>query len=229
MGQIYFISGIDTNVGKSVATGLMARYLVDRKPGKIITAKLVQTGNVGSSEDILVHRKMMGVPSFPEDAEGLTAPQIFPFPASPHLAAKLVGKTVDTAKIAKSVETLASRYETVLVEGAGGLMVPLSENLLTIDFVKTQRWPIILVSDGRLGSINHTLLSLEACATRYLRVAGLVYNRFVHEDSTIAQETRRIAGVYMGLYGFRPETVVEMPLLSKGKTTGVDFSPIFGC
>lgn len=129
MGMVYFISGIDTDSGKTVAVGLMARYLL-KQGVNVITAKLVQTGNEGFSEDLLKHRDMMGVGEFPEDREGLTAPQIFKFPASPHLSAQLEGRSVDVEVICDAVRTLATRYEVVLVEGAGGLAVPLTESLL---------------------------------------------------------------------------------------------------
>ena len=77
--SVYFISGIDTDIGKSVAVGMMARDLHARGK-RVITMKLVQTGNDGFSEDLDKHRAMMNVPRFPEDEAGLTAPQIFRFP-----------------------------------------------------------------------------------------------------------------------------------------------------
>ena len=80
--NIYFISGIDTDIGKSIAVGMMARFL--HHTGKhVITLKLVQTGNTGFSEDIARHREIMGSGLFPEDMEHVTAPEIYTFPASP--------------------------------------------------------------------------------------------------------------------------------------------------
>ena len=82
MGKVYFVSGIDTGVGKTVVTGLMARALA--AGGRdVITVKFVQTGNVGGSEDIDVHRAICGGHRFPEDEAGLTAPPVFRFPSSP--------------------------------------------------------------------------------------------------------------------------------------------------
>ena len=119
-GVVFFVSGTGTDVGKTVATGLMARWLL-AMGRDVITVKLVQTGNVGRSEDIEAHRRLMGGVRFPEDDAGLTAPQIFEFPSSPLLAARLEGKSVDVAKIVDSVEACAAAHEVVLVEGAGGL------------------------------------------------------------------------------------------------------------
>jgi hypothetical protein len=106
-GRVYFISGIDTGVGKTVVTGLMARWL--RATGRdVITVKMVQTGNTGFSEDLDAHRALAGMDRLPEDDLGLTAPQIFAFPSSPELAARLEGRTVDLEKIAHAVTTCAA-------------------------------------------------------------------------------------------------------------------------
>ena len=174
--MVYFVSGVDTDAGKSIATGWLARKLMARGT-RVATVKLVQTGNLGASEDIARHRAMMGT-ELPEDAQGLTAPQLFPYPCSPHLAARLAGGRVEPARMLEAVRTLAERYETVLVEGAGGLAVPLTEELLTIDFVQAQGWPVIFVTGGVLGSINHSLLAFEALKRRGMTVAQILYNRY---------------------------------------------------
>ena len=128
---------------------------------------------------------------FPEDEEGLTAPQIFKFPASPLLAAGLEGRTVDLKRIAASVETCAKRHEIVIVEGAGGLLVPLTEETLTADFVAEQGWPLILVASGRLGAINHILLSMEAAKARGIPFAGIVMNDYPQTDPLLFEDARK--------------------------------------
>lgn len=196
MNGVYFISGIDTEIGKTVATGYLAKQLLDQGIN-VITQKLVQTGNVGQSEDIIKHRQMMGK-TFPEDEQGLTAPQIFSYPASPHLATKLDGRALDFTAIEQATEVLQSRYDVVLLEGAGGLMVPLTEEKLSIDYVAEKKYPIILVTSGRLGSINHTLLSLFAIQQYQLDVYAVVFN-CVHDaqDQMIADETKRYLKNYL--------------------------------
>ena len=137
-GEILFVSGIGTGVGKSVVTGELARRL--RAAGRdAITVKLVQTGNVGRSEDLELHRRLMGGVRFPEDDAGLTAPQIFAFPASADLAARLEGRKVDLRRMVRSVNACARRHEVVLVESAGGLFVPLTAKTLTIDLAASER------------------------------------------------------------------------------------------
>lgn len=201
--KVFFVSGIDTNIGKSYVTGYLAREW--KNCGlRTITQKLIQTGNTDISEDIERHRHIMGVGLLAEDNEGLTMPEIFTYPCSPHLAAEIDGREIDFQKINRATETLAERFDAVLLEGAGGLMVPLTRDLLTIDFVAKQGYKLILVTSGRLGSINHTLLSLEAIAHRGIHLHSLVYNLYPEcEDKIIQADTMEYLQNY--LRGHFPE------------------------
>lgn len=185
--KVYFVSGIDTDAGKSYATGFLARCW--REQGlRTITQKFIQTGNAGRSEDIELHRRIMGCGLLPEDRERLTMPEIFTFPASPLLASKIDGRAVDFGKIERATATLAGRYDRVLLEGAGGLMVPLTEELLTIDYIARRQYPLIFITSGRLGSINHTLLSLEAVKRRGIRLDRVLYNSYPEETNPLLRD-----------------------------------------
>ena len=189
MKGVYFVSGIDTDIGKTVATGVLAKQLLQQ--GKsVITQKPVQTGCHDIADDIAVHRKIMGIPMQEADKQRLTMPEIFSYPASPHLSARLDGRALDLDKIRTTTQELATQYEIVLVEGAGGLMVPLTENLLTIDYILQQDYPVILVTSGRLGSINHTLLSFVALKQYGISLHSLIFNH-IHDskDETVAGDT----------------------------------------
>ncbi len=175
--MIHFISGIDTDAGKSIATGWLAQRLQSQGI-RVITQKLVQTGNISTSEDIARHRAMMGGITLPEDKEGLTATEIFSYPCSPHLAAKIDGRAIDLDRITAATQRLNARYDEVLLEGAGGLMVPLTDELLTIDYLQQCGYPLIFVTGGILGSISHTLLAFEVLASRKINVEHILYNRF---------------------------------------------------
>ena len=225
MGRVYFVSGIDTGIGKTVATGLMARSLA--AAGRdVVTVKLVQTGNDGFSEDIDAHRAMMGG-RLPEDDEGLTAPQIFKFPSSPLLAAAREGRTVDVEAICRAVRACAARREVVLVESAGGLDVPLTDELLSVDLAAREGWPLVLVTCGRLGSINHTLLSLEAAKSRGMSVAGVVHNWCDGADPEIDRDAAETVRRYLARWGF-PPVVVRVPRVDPaGPCPAVDFSALF--
>lgn len=195
--NVYFISGIDTDAGKSYATGFLAREW--NKNGKrTVTQKLIQTGNVGHSEDIDLHRRIMGISFTQEDREGLTMPEIFSYPASPHLASRLDNRPIDFAKIKQATEELSKRYDYVLLEGAGGLMVPLTEEFLTIDYIAQEQYPLIFVTSGKLGSINHTLLSLEAIQKRGIILDTVLYNLYpTVEDTTIQNDTMNFIKAYL--------------------------------
>ncbi|MCL5768144.1 dethiobiotin synthase [Acinetobacter sp. ANC5681] len=194
---IYFVSGIDTEIGKTYATGYLAKLWTEQGQ-RVITQKLVQTGNVDVSEDIEKHREIMGSGWFPEDHEKLTMPEIFSYPASPHLATRLDGRDLDFAKIEAATKELAQRFDVVLLEGAGGLMVPLTTELLTIDYIAQHQFPVILVTSGRLGSINHTLLSLEALKQRDLNLHALVYNlKDESKDPLISKDTADYLKAYL--------------------------------
>ena len=149
-GKVIVVSGIDTDIGKTVATGLMARWFKD---GGInaITMKMAQTGCSGLSEDIIEHRRRASQEMFEEDAMGLTCPYVFPVPCSPHLAARLEGRTIDPEVISGAAEQLAANYDYVLIEGVGGLFVPLNDSVLVIDLIKDKNWPVILVTGPHLG------------------------------------------------------------------------------
>lgn len=195
--HIYFVSGIDTDAGKSYCTAWYAAQLI--KEGKrTITQKFIQTGNVGHSEDIDLHRSLMGTGYLPEDREGLTMPEIFSYPASPDLASRIDQRPIDFDKIEQATQELARRYEVVLVEGAGGLMVPLKDEYLTIDYITEKNYPLIFVTSGKLGSINHTLLSLEAIARRGITLDTVLYNLYpTIEDPTIQQDTKQYLQRYL--------------------------------
>ena len=209
---VYFISGIDTGIGKTYTTGYLAK-LWNEQGKKTITQKLIQTGNSDISEDIEQHRKMMQMGWFPEDETKLTMPEIFTYPASPHLATKIDGREIDFQKIEDATQQLAHKYEAVLLEGAGGLMVPLTTEMLTIDYLAEKKFPVILVSSGRLGSINHTLLSLEALKSRGLELYALAYNlNDESQDPLISKDTSDYLKVYLAKH-FPQAQWIDIPVL----------------
>ena len=211
-GSVYFISGIDTGIGKTYATGYLAK-LWNEQGKKTITQKLIQTGNVDISEDIEQHREIMAMGWFPEDETKLTMPEIFSYPASPHLATKIDDREIDFQKIEQATQQLAEKYDVVLLEGAGGLMVPLTIDLLTIDYVAEEKYPVILVTSGRLGSINHTLLSLEALKSRGLELYALAYNlNDESQDKLISKDTAEYLKGYLAKH-FPQSLWLDIPVL----------------
>ncbi|OOR89642.1 dethiobiotin synthase [Moraxella caviae] len=184
----YFITGIDTDAGKSYATGILAKSLLACGV-RTTTQKLVQTGDTTASTDIQTHRKLMGIPPTADDIAGLSCPFIFAKPASPHLAARLENRTLCLDTLTKATNTLAARHDVLLLEGAGGVLVPLTKDVLTLDYIARHQYPAIVVTSARLGSINHTLLTLEAISARKLPLHAVIFNAYFDNDTDISRDT----------------------------------------
>lgn len=191
------MTGIGTDVGKTYATGWLAARLA-AEGHNVITQKLIQTGCKEYADDILTHRRIMGIPMQPRDTDHTTAPLILSYPASPHLAARIDGREIDFGIATRATETLLGEYDTVLIEGAGGLMAPLTEEYLTIDYIADRRLPAIVVTNGYLGSINHTILTVEALAARGIKVEAVIYNPYFDSaDTTVSSESREYIGRWL--------------------------------
>lgn len=195
MKGTFFITGIDTNIGKSYATGWLAREW-NSKGIKTITQKMIQTGNVGHSEDIDLHREIMGIPFTPEDKERITFPIVYSYPASPHLAAEIDDRIIPIEKITESTR-YSKAGTTWFCRRSRRLMVPITRRYLTVDYIADQQLPVILVTSGRLGSINHTLLSIEALVNRNIPLYGIVYNTFPKTDERIDKDTEEYLKTYL--------------------------------
>lgn len=199
--SVLFISGIDTDIGKTYATAMIAKALMQQGVN-VITQKLVQTGvsincdtgEMNIADDIVTHRQLMNIPLQPCDLDYTTCPYRYKKPASPHLSAALVNDVLDPKVITKTTQQLQQSYDTILLEGAGGLLVPMTKQLLTLDYIAQVGYRVILVTSGRLGSINHTLLSLEAIKARGLTLHSVIYN---HIHDSAAQTDDEIANSTM--------------------------------
>ncbi|MDH6533999.1 ATP-dependent dethiobiotin synthetase BioD [Parabacteroides sp. 52] len=196
VGKSIFITGIDTHIGKSYATGYIANLFTAQNK-KVITQKFIQTGNTGISEDIEVHRKIMNIPLLPEDKQTLTQPVVLSYPASPHLAARIDNTVIDLNKISAATAALEQAYDLVLIEGAGGIRVPINEDYTTLDYIKQQKLPVIIVTTPRLGSINHTLLTLDICRFNHIPVYAVAYNTYNIQDDIISDDTKQYLTNYL--------------------------------
>lgn len=215
-----FICGTDTGVGKTLITGYLAGYL--RRQGvNVITQKWVQTGCDCSSEDLEMHRQLAGLEDDPELAP-LVNPYCLPLAASPHFAAAQAGVTIEPEVIVSAYRQLAWRFDLVLVEGVGGVMVPLREDLITIDMIARLGLVALVVVENRLGCINHTLLTIEALQNRQVPVFGLIFNRLRQdEDERILRDNVEIIPTLSGICPFG-----EMPYLSDPLHGAKAFEPI---
>ncbi|MHB8862577.1 MAG: dethiobiotin synthase [Pirellulaceae bacterium] len=174
----FFITGTDTDVGKTMATAAICAML--RQKGlNSVPVKPVQTGCDRSDEgltapDLEFSLASCGMQLGREDRDALCLYR-YQAACSPHLAAEIENNPIDPLRIIRAVKTLQARYANLLVEGAGGILVPLTRSYLMLDLMQDLALPVILVSRPGLGAINHTLLSLAALRSRALAVAGVVF------------------------------------------------------
>jgi len=176
--------------------------------------------------DVDVHRRLMGDPGpAPEPSPSDRCPYRFSLPASPHLAAAREGRRVDPAVVEAAYRRLAMTHDAVLVEGAGGFLVPLSEELLTGDLVARIGLPVLVVAGNRLGCVSDVLLTVEAVRRRGIPLLGVVFNRLPGEgDGTSAEvqadNPRIVAEIAQA------HVLGEVPLLS-GPVHGAEaFAPV---
>lgn len=223
---VYFITGIDTDIGKTVTTGLLACWLHDVGQ-TVITQKLVQTGCVGISEDIAQHRKIMGIDLLPEDRKRLTCPYLFAKPCSPHLAAEKEDVVIDLHRIEAATAALLVSYDFVLLEGVGGLYAPLTREVTTIDYVEKNNYPLIIVSSSRLGSLHHTLSLLEIAKRRELMVCGIIYNRYGEKDCEIGDDTKHVIQRAMVGFGYAGPVIDLVELGEAGDRNREEYMRLF--
>ena len=192
-----FVGGTDTGVGKTLICGCLLAFL----HGKGIRAgyqKWVSTGSSEGSEDASLCRQMAPL-AFLEDTV-LHVPYRFSLPASPHLAAETAGTAIDATSLKKSFMQLRQHFQTLVVEGVGGLLVPLAQHLLLADFVAELSIPTLLVCRSGLGTINHTLLSIEACNKRGIPLKGLIFSdESPHTDERLVVDNMEIIAALSGV------------------------------
>lgn len=177
MSRGLFITGTDTGVGKTIVAATLARLLrlrgINVGVMKPVTSGCREVkGRLVSDDELLLCR-----------AAGLacsddSAPYLLREPLAPAEAAKLDGVRIDFAHLRECYNRLAAVHDAVIVEGAGGLMVPLAGGLLTADLIRELDLPLLVVARPNLGTINHTVLTCFAARQMDLNVAGVIINNF---------------------------------------------------
>ena len=165
-----FITGTDTDVGKTAISGAILKMLQGHR--NAVYWKPVQTGTIlGDDTKSLI--EMTGLSGDKFETPGYR----FPEPLSPHLAAAKWGKSVEIDSLVEKYEAMTAQGKFVVVEGAGGLLVPLNERTLQVTLIKRLKTPVIVVAEDRLGAINHSLLTLQACREIDIPVLGLILTK----------------------------------------------------
>ncbi len=172
-----FIAGTDTGVGKTFITAALCSDLITLGL-KVGIQKWVTTGCSSGSGDIQFIKSFVAKVHGKETARKLPAssPYCLSFPASPHLASALDEVEIDADKILHEYKKMALMCQILLVEGTGGIMVPVTRSLLFSDILQRAMPLVILVARSGLGTINHTLLTIEALRTRGLDILCVILN-----------------------------------------------------
>jgi dethiobiotin synthetase len=116
-------------------------------------------------------------------------PVFFPIPASPLMAAEILNTTVDLKTVTKKFNFLRKKYDYTLVEGIGGIMVPITTKFLLLDLIKKMSLPIIIVATPKLGSINHTILTINACKEIKIPIIGVIFNQMPTHPNVVESLT----------------------------------------
>lgn len=184
-----FVTGTDTGVGKTYVSAGIATALRYRnvdvgvmKPAE--TGCRMRSGRLVPRDALLLMKSALV-----RDPLSLVNPYRFRNPLAPSVAAERVGKKIDADKILKAFHALRERHDFMIVEGAGGIMVPLSEHYTYLDLARTMGLPVLIVARPGLGTINHTLLTIAALKGRNIAIAGIVINHALDRKPGLAEET----------------------------------------
>jgi len=187
-----FITATGTDVGKTLVTAGLLRSILARGR-RTIAAKPFQTGCMKSvdgtlvPEDVVAYERASGIDYAALPAEAICRYRFEPA-CSPHLAAEQIDVECSAQEAIRSIRLLESSYDTILVEGAGGMLVPLGSEETMLDLAVGLGLPVVVVVDNRLGCINHTLMTIETIRRASLDLVGIIMN----ETSPPADEVDRM-------------------------------------
>ncbi|MBW7898027.1 ATP-dependent dethiobiotin synthetase BioD 1 [Candidatus Brocadiaceae bacterium B188] len=189
MGKGYFITGTDTHVGKTmVAGGLAALYRnkgLDVGVMKPIATGCKRVNNTLISDDAIFLKNSAEV----DDEYELINPVSLEQPLAPTIAARLSDTKIDLEKIRMAYDSLCERHEYLIIEGIGGLLVPIDEYYFVVDLAYEMELPVIVVCRPNLGTINHTLLTVSYAREHGLTVKGIVMNESTENGNDVVMRT----------------------------------------
>lgn len=187
----YFITGTDTDVGKTVVTSLLLSYLkntgVDVFPYKPIQSGAILEDGKLQAPDVQMYQRVL-----PQLQSEKACTYLLKKASSPHLAAKEEDVTFDVNSIIKNTVQLEAAHDLILVEGAGGAVVPIQGDYCMIDLMKDLQLPVILVGRAGLGTINHTVLTVMALQSANIHIEGILLNCIQTGDKTIEEDNAKV-------------------------------------
>ncbi len=190
-----FVTGTSTEVGKTVVAAMIAHTLAGE--GKRVA--VFKPAVTGLDEGVETDHELLRRASGSSQSDEEIAPYRYGPPASPHLAAALAGEEIDPGRLRSAAAAAAQGADAIVCEGVGGLLVPLSPTYLVRDIAVDLGYPLVVVAAPGLGTINHTLLTIEAARAAGLEVAALVLNPWPAEPSEIEGDNRETIAALAGV------------------------------
>lgn len=208
----FFVTGTDTEVGKTLVTGALIVKLRDAgldavgfKP--VVAGTYIDANGCKLNEDLETLRIASGLA--PQEIS--LCPYVLDEPAAPHLVAKNQGLRLDCTTILHAQKELQSQFHSIVIEGAGGFLVPLNESEDLGDLAQAFDFPVIVVVGMRLGCINHALLTCEAIQSRQLNIAGWVANTTSHKMPFFEENLETLQErIYAPFLGVVPSLPLEL-------------------
>jgi len=192
-----FITGTDTGVGKTFITLALARALMARGID-VGVMKPISCGPMDDNDAVYLKKELKI-----SDPLDLINPIRLRLPLAPYAASAILRKKIDLKKIFKAFKKLLITHEIVLVEGVGGVLVPIKKNYFAADLAKDLNIPAIIVARAGLGTINHTLLTVEALRSRKVDILGIIMNGFTGKELSEKTNSKII------------ENITRIPVLAK--------------
>lgn len=196
----YFITGTDTDVGKTYVTAGLASAI--KKNG--INIGIMKPFAAGTKETTGYKSKDVQILSEAADVnddEKIINPYFFPIPASPYTATQNLGIKVDISIALDSLKKLRMIHDVLLVEGMGGVMTPIMEDYFITDLIKDMNLDTIIICSSRIGTVNHTLMTCKICKTSGIKIRGIIINNLDEHGYPLDELKRDL------------ESLTELPVL----------------
>jgi dethiobiotin synthetase len=231
--QGLFVTGTDTDVGKTWITCLIASHLRSQSASVGVYKPACSGSQQEDGHTYWSDIRALSAATGDQFATERICPQRFHAPLAPPVAASEEGKEVDADLLRRGIDWWSSEVENLLAEGVGGLLCPLTESEVVADLAVATGFPILIVARAGLGTINHTLLTIEAAKARGLAIAGVVLNHATTdsiEPTFVASNARQITDYgnvrVLGFCDYNSSTIVNA---ASGEPIVSDWLSLFGC
>ncbi|HEX7058576.1 MAG TPA: dethiobiotin synthase [Solirubrobacterales bacterium] len=217
-----FVTGTGTEVGKTVVAAAIARTLAASGEGVAVFKPAVTGLDETTAEGLEADHELLRRASSSTQREEEISPYRYGPPMSPHLAAELAGERIDPARLLAAARAAAEGADALVCEGVGGLLVPLAGAYLVRDLAVELRLPLVIAASPGLGTINHTLLTIEAARASGLEVIAVVLTPWPEHPSQIEESNRETIA---GLGDVRVETLPALDLGGPGSWPALPLLP----